>query len=398
MSAGPAAVIGRVEGELRSLWATPPAPGEVPRARACTMNLVLVAANVDVAREWVPVVDEVLQGTPARALVVGLDPDGPDALEADVSGVCTPGGDALLCSERVALIARGAVATRLPSVIGALSVTDVPTTLVWLGRAHADDPVFAALAVDATRIVLDASRGSLAGLADVVYWLRARAPASPARGVAGQRPGVADLAWVRLAPWQELCARIFDEPRLRPLADHVTGLSIVQDRRGGSALGPQGTLLLAWLATRLGWKATSLAGKLRLVRRDGGAIAVSLRGGDGGSAAAGSLLSIAVDARLGELSVHGEMERVAQGSPPREEAAPGRDDAPPARDATACWRMEVRSGSDEPRRIEQRVRLRDEADGAALLDRTLHRPTHDAALEEAAVWADELRGEELACG
>jgi glucose-6-phosphate dehydrogenase assembly protein OpcA len=202
---------------------------------------------------------------------------------------------------------------------------------------------------------------------------------------------VADLAWVRLAPWQELCARIFDEPRLRPLADHVTGLSIVQDRRGGSALGPQGTLLLAWLATRLGWKATSLAGRLRLVRRDGGAIAVSLRGGDGGSAGAGSLLSIAVDARLGELSVHGEMERVAQGPP-------ARDEAPPAKDATACWRMEVRSGSDEPRRIEQRVRLRDEADGSALLDRTLHRPTHDAALEEAAVWADALRGEELACG
>ena len=35
---------------------------------------------------------------------------------------------------------------------------------------------------------------------------------------------------------------------------------------------------------------------------------------------------------------------------------------------------------------------------ARLLDRTLHRPTHDPALEGAAVWAHELRGEELACG
>lgn len=375
MSPGPAAVIGRVEGELRALWAAPPAPGEVPRARACTMNLVLVAPSADAAREWVPVVDEVLQGTPARALVVGLDPDGPDALESDVSGVCTPGGAALLCSERVALVARGGVAARLPSVVGALTVTDVPTTLVWLGRAHADDPVFAALASEATRIVLDASRGSLAGLADVVYWLRTRAP--------HVRPGVADLAWVRLAPWQELCARLFDEPRLRPLAEHVTGMAIVQDRRSGTTLGPQGTLFLGWLATRLGWRATSLAGKLRLVRRDGGPIAVSLRCGDGGNAGARSLLSIALDARLGDLSVHGEMER---------------DAAPSARDATACWRMEVRQGASEPQRIEQRVRLRDEADGAALLDRTLHRPTRDPALEEAAVWADELRGEELACG
>ncbi|HEX8793106.1 MAG TPA: glucose-6-phosphate dehydrogenase assembly protein OpcA, partial [Polyangiaceae bacterium] len=333
------------------------------------MNLGLVASRPEVAREWVPFVDEVLQGTPARALVVGLDPDGPDALEAEVSGVCTPGGGegALLCSERVALVARGAVAARLPSVVGALMVTDVPTTLVWLGRVHADDPVFAALATDATRIVLDASRGSLASLADVVYWLRAKAPAV--------RPGVADLAWVRLAPWQELCARLFDEPRLRPLTDRVTGLTIVQDRKEGSVLGPQGTLLLGWLATRLGWKATSLAGKLRLVRRDGGPIAVSLRTEEGGGAEGASIRALSVDAGSPDLSVHGEMEREGN---------------------AACWRMEIRCASAEPQRIEQRVRLRDDS-SAALLDRTLHRPTRDAALEDAATWVDELRGEELAC-
>jgi glucose-6-phosphate dehydrogenase assembly protein OpcA len=341
------------------------------------MNLVLVAPSVDVAREWVPIVDEVLQGTPARALVVGLDPDGPDGLESDVSGVCTPGGAGgdLLCSERVALVARGAVSARLPSVIGALTVTDVPTTLVWLGTVHADDPVFAALAADATRIVLDASRGSLAGLADVVYWLRARAPAV--------RPGVADLAWVRLAPWQELCARVFDEPRLRSLAERVTGLTIVQDGTAGAVLGPQGTLLLGWLATRLGWRAPPrpetrqpLAAKLRLVRRDGDAIAVSLRSEGGGIAGAGSIRAVNLDASGLDLSVHGEMEREGQ---------------------AACWRMEVRCGSSEPQRIEQRVRLRDDS-SAALLDRTLHRSTHDAALEEAAAWVDELGGEELACG
>lgn len=369
--AGPAAVIGRIEGELRALWAAAPAPGEVPRARACTMNLVVVAASVDVAREWVPVVDEVLQGTPARALVVGLDPDGPDALEAEVSGLCAPGGvgGALLCSERVALSARGAVAVRLPSVVGALTVTDVPTTLVWLGRVHGDDPVFAGLAADASRIVLDASRSSLASLAEVVYWLRARAPAV--------RPGVADLAWVRLAPWQELCARLFDEPRLRPLTERVTGLKIVQDRRGGNVLGAQGTLLLGWLATRLGWKATSLAGKLRLVRRDGGPIAVSLCSEEGGSGegTAGSVRALRLDAGGADLSVQGEMERDGD---------------------AAHWRMEVRCGSAEPQRIAQHVRLRDQS-GAALLDRTLHRPTRDLALEEAAAWVDELRGEELAC-
>jgi hypothetical protein len=36
-------------------------------------------------------------------------------------------------------------------------------------------------------------------------------------------------------------------------------------------------------------------------------------------------------------------------------------------------------------------------DAARLLERTLHRPPRDEALAEAAAWADELRGEELAC-
>jgi hypothetical protein len=60
----------------------------------------------------------------------------------------------------------------------------------------------------------------------------------------------------------------------------------------------------------------------------------------------------------------------------------GRSDAPP-------------SGGEGPR-LEQRVRLRDR-EPARLLERTLHRPAHDAALVEAVAWVDELRGEELSC-
>jgi hypothetical protein len=62
----------------------------------------------------------------------------------------------------------------------------------------------------------------------------------------------------------------------------------------------------------------------------------------------------------------------------------------------ATWRMSVVCGA-ETRGIEQHVRLRAN-EPARLLERTLHRPTHDAALADAVAWADELRGEELVCG
>jgi len=364
VTAGPREVLGRVDAELRALWATAPAPGEVPKARACTMNLVVVASSPALAQQWTPVVDEVVQGTPARAIVVGLDADGADALEASVSAVCTPAG---VCSERVTFVARGGMVTRMPSVVRSLCLTDVPTTLVWLGRVQADDPAFAPLAPEAGRIVLDAAQGSLSSLASVVYWARARSEA--------ERPGVADLAWTRLAPWQELCAQMFDEPRLRVLASQVARLTLVQASAPGTELGSEGALMLGWLATRLGWRAASFAGKLRLLRADGGTVAVTLKSAAGPDEGRRALHGLRLEAARDGLAMTGEIAR--------------------EQDA-ATWRMEVSAAAGDVRRIEQRVRLR-ASDAAGLLERTLRRPARDEALVDAVAWADELRREELAC-
>lgn len=368
----PPAVLARVDEELRALWSAPPVPGATPRARACTMNLVVVAATQAMAEGWIPIVDEVLLSIPARAIVVGLDPDAAPGLEASTSAVCAPadGGGPAVCSERVTLAARGGVCERIASCVATLCATDVPTTLVWLGRVHVEDPVFEPLARDAQRIVLDAAQGSVGSLASVVYWTRARAEAD--------RPGVADLAWTRLAPWQEMCARMFDEPRLRALASSVTGVTLVQSSRPGAPMGAEGSLMLGWLATRLGWRAGALAGKLRLQRRDGQHVHASLCGDASGKATADSLVAVRLEASAGGLRVRGSIERDAAGD-------------------SATWRLETTGDGGEPRRMEQHVRMHLTAP-TVLLERTLHRPIRDPALADAAAWADELGGEELACG
>jgi hypothetical protein len=374
-SGRPGAVLDRVDAELRALWSAQSAPGETPRARACTMNLVVVAPTAGLAERWLPVVDEVLLGIPARAIVVGLDPGGADGLEAGTTAVCVPGqaGGPLVCSERVTLVARGAVCARLPSFVASVCATDVPTTLVWLGKAEAGDPAFEPLARDASRIVLDATEGSLASLVNVVYWARTRSTAD--------RPGVADLVWTRLAPWQEMCARMFDEPRLRSLAASVTRVSLVQASAPGEPLGPEGSLLLGWLATRLGWKAKpgDPRKELGLERADGAGVEVGLGSDAAPQVARRALLAVRIEASAGDLRMHGEIAR------DRTE-----------RDA-ATWRLEVTHAAEEPRRIEQHVRLR-ATETAGVLERTLHRPSHDGALSDAAAWVDELGEGELACG
>jgi glucose-6-phosphate dehydrogenase assembly protein OpcA len=179
-----------------------------------------------------------------------------------------------------------------------------------------------------------------------------------------------------------MCARMFDEPPLRPLASRVTRVSLVQASEPGAALGAEGLLLVGWLATCLGWKTESPAreaSKLTLVRADGGHVEVVTGASATSKAPRHALLAVRIEASADDVTMRGEIAR-----------EPGDADA-------ATWRLEVTRSGAEPERIEQHVRLR-ATETAGLLQRTLHRPTVDAALADSAAWADGLSGEELACG
>ncbi|MEO8800514.1 MAG: glucose-6-phosphate dehydrogenase assembly protein OpcA, partial [Polyangiaceae bacterium] len=288
--------IAAIEKELREIWTQ--APGKEAQARACTTNLVVVAPRA-IADRYLPIVDEVIQSIPARAIVVGLEPDSPSSvLEGDVSAVYGVGENSS-ASERVRLFASGAVCTRVGSAVEALLVPELPTALVWLARVHVDDPVFSALADDASRIVLDTEYTSLSSLLQLSRWTRAKPG----------RPNLADLAWTRLAPWQEMCARFFDDPKLVGHAKKVMKLSIRQASDPGTKLGSEGALLLGWFATRLGWKMQRIGGSVKFKRPDGDVVALELRSAPRpGGIAPAALIGVAVEAHENGLSLKGSLD------------------------------------------------------------------------------------------
>jgi glucose-6-phosphate dehydrogenase assembly protein OpcA len=338
--------IAAIEQQLRDIWTQ--APGEMSQARACTMNLVVVASR-DVAERYLPIVDEVILSTPARAIVVALEPDAASSiLEGDVNAVCGIGENAS-CSERVRLFASGAVCARVGSAVEALLVPEIPTALVWLARVHVDDPVFSSLADDASRVVLDTEYTSLGSLLQLSRW---------ARGAAG-RPNIADLAWTRLAPWQEMCARFFDDPKL-----------------AGHAQGSEGALLLGWFATRLGWKMQRIGGSVRFRRPDGQTVVLELRNSPRpANIAPSALIGVSVEAEENGAHVKGTLNLEVEGS-----------DA----GALLVWKLDA----EVPSASEQRVRLSANK-GARMLERTLHRPSNDPALAESALFAEEIYEEGL---
>ncbi len=367
-------VLTRIERELRDLWAAPTKPGEAPKIRVCTMNLIVVTSSRELTERYTPVVDEVTSTTPARAILVTLEPEATThALEGDTSAVCGIGGSDAVCSERVRLVARGGACVRVASAVEALSVPEIPTTLVWLGRIHVEDPVFVSLAELAQRVVLDTEYTALSSLVKLSKWARAEPG----------RPAVADLAWLRLGPWQELCARFFDSPALRGHADRVTKLVLKQASEPGARLGSEGNLLLGWLATRLGWKVSRMGGAMRFRRPDGGQVALSLGAVPRPEGVAPLALAyVGIEAEVGDVVAKGSVER-----------ALGSGTADTTADADVLvWKLDV----DLPSATEQRVRLGANK-GAKLLDRAIHRPRVDPVLAETVAFAEQVYEDGLVC-
>jgi glucose-6-phosphate dehydrogenase assembly protein OpcA len=372
LSGASSGLIARLEKELRDMWKPPEDPTAAPLSRVCTMNIEVVAPTSELLERYTPVVDEVTASIPARAILASIEPDSStDELTGSATAVCSLEGGKKICSERITLACRGSAAARAASAIEAFLVPEIPTALVWLGRVHVDDPVFQDLANDAHRIILDSEYTSISSVIHVAGWARTQRNA----------PEVADLAWTRLATWQEMLARFFDDAETRGLAERVTRVKLQQAGDPGARIGPEAALLLGWMGTRLGWKTSRLAGALRFKRADGGSITIELGAvprpaGVAPHSLAGVALEAGADARAPEL----------RGSIERELASGLADVTDTTVDAdVVLWKCARANGAE----TEQRVRLRTNK-AARWLERTLHRPARDVAFAESVAFAEHI--------
>jgi glucose-6-phosphate dehydrogenase assembly protein OpcA len=368
---GASSLIARLEKELRELWAQPEDPSAPPKSRVCTMNLEVVAGSRALLERYTPVIDEVTASIPSRVILASIEPDAPgDEITGEATAVCSLEAGRNICSERITLAATGNACARSASAIEAFLVPEIPTALVWLGRVHVDDPVFEDLANDAHRIILDSMYTSLASLLNVAAWARKQP----------NGPNVSDMAWTRLAPWQEMIARFFDPLDTRPLAAKVTKVTVKQASDPGARLGPEPALLLGWLATRLDWKTSRLGGKTRFKRPDGVTVIIELGAVPKPEGVAPESLAVVIIEAEGDgAKMMGSIERDLGSG-----LGSGREDATTDADVV-LWKHTPPGGAP----LEQRVRL--SANKAAKwLERTLHRPKVDPAFDESVAFAEHI--------
>ncbi len=154
---------------------------------------------------------------------------------------------------------KGRDGATMHSAAQTLRLPEAPVVLLWIACGIGSDPRFAAMLGDEVELIvynsslLDDESAALCELAEYV----------------ADHPDVhiADIAYLRLSPWQESVAVLFDGSAGQELSD----LRSVEITCGSK---PEGYYLLGWLASRLRWTPHSNA---RLTNRRDEAIEYTIR-------------------------------------------------------------------------------------------------------------------------
>jgi glucose-6-phosphate dehydrogenase assembly protein OpcA len=258
-----------VERQLAEFWRQAGSE-EHAVVRVCSLNLVVACTDEQDAREATRIVAALSENHPGRVLVVtsAEEEDGP-AMQAYVSAHCRRrAGGGLVCSEQILVQVRPGAEERIPPTLVQLLVEDLPVWTWWRRAPIRRDPLFAGLAAISDRFILDG-----AAMPDPVRVLVRLAELA---GDPGWKGSVGDLAWVRLEPWRERIASMFDAELLRRYLGQMTS---VQVSAGGPAasdgLTVAGAYLAGWLASRLDWELEP--GGRRARRSDGRPVCLELR-------------------------------------------------------------------------------------------------------------------------
>jgi glucose-6-phosphate dehydrogenase assembly protein OpcA len=275
-----------IAAHLAELWTSPASGGDstvtekgMAHARASVLNLIVMVPDEEAAARVVQTMIGLGVRHPSRAIVLAADPDatGP-TLNASITAHCNPGpeGAEPICFEVVVLSVHGEAADHLTGIVAPLLIHDLPTHIWWPGDPPFADPIFDQLVEMGDRVVVDSDEFS-----DLLRGLRRLTTLR-------RRSGVGDLAWRRLAWWQELTAEFFDAPRFRRYLPNLNRLQIryavASAHKPHRARKPRGALhtpsniaaplagpmlYAGWIASRIQWRryATTLPltdGRLRL--------------------------------------------------------------------------------------------------------------------------------------
>jgi glucose-6-phosphate dehydrogenase assembly protein OpcA len=223
------------------------AEGGTPVLRACTLTLVILCDVGEEPEMLDSLVSYIVTSNPARVILIApVEPEGEASLETHISTYhVRRDGHQRLVGEEIIFYPRGPKQEVLPSAILALRVSGLPFVLYWRGEPNPDDQLFPALVGAADQILFDSAHftGRAERINKFINDLQVRHP----------HISFGDINWQRTRTWRELVAQFFDDPANLDYLQNVRCVEI-EFSSGGVGNQSQALLLMAWLASALGWR------------------------------------------------------------------------------------------------------------------------------------------------
>ncbi|HVA36796.1 MAG TPA: glucose-6-phosphate dehydrogenase assembly protein OpcA [Candidatus Dormibacteraeota bacterium] len=214
---------------LRELQSEGGGPGTV----AATSTLVAYAARPSAWERIAEAARRIAIAHAARLLLL----DAAGHASPHVTSFCGREGSETICCEEVTIPLEAGSPDSSLALVEELLLPGLPAHLWWNG-AGIDGRLFAGLRALVKRIVVDSSQADAdaGGLVELERALERRPHAH-----------LSDLAWLRVGPWREMAARLFDDPEHAARLAHLEAIEIVSGTRGEAAL------LAGWLGVQLGF-------------------------------------------------------------------------------------------------------------------------------------------------
>ncbi|MGK2859534.1 MAG: glucose-6-phosphate dehydrogenase assembly protein OpcA [Thermoanaerobaculia bacterium] len=232
-----------IEKTLAELWRGQ-GEGEEALTRAALWNVIAHAMNDEDKSRAEEVLAKASSRVPQRTILICAKPEAEPSISAWISANChVLGRGKQLCSEEISIVAGGDRVGRIPPLVEALLLPNVPVLAWAIGDLPTEPSYTNALLAAVDRLIVDSSEFSRAEHFEMLDSLARTTSTAPA-----------DLNWTRIEEWRTATASCFDHAGMRKRLGRIRGVRVKCASPDGRFANVTGSLLyLGWLFRQAGY-------------------------------------------------------------------------------------------------------------------------------------------------
>ena len=243
-----------IEKNLAELWRSSKEVSDDALTRAALWNVVAHTSNPQTHTEASVALGRASATVPQRSIIVRADPAAPPEIASWISANChVVGGGKQVCSEEISIVAGGDRVHRVPPLVNALLIPDMPVAVWWLGDLPNENEDYVLALLDpADRLIVDSVHFDSPADLMLVNRVAEKTTTTPA-----------DLNWVRLEEWRQATASIFDPPHMRGRLEMIRRVRVIAGTSGNDYFGEivESLLYAGWISAQVGHRVDA-AGKV----------------------------------------------------------------------------------------------------------------------------------------